>query len=113
MLDTFSDTVYWPQGAATREAGARRPLVVALGASNALHLHAASVQGAHLNLHPVQSPRGITAPESGRGAADGAGRNDKEPRIPIRLLVRPSFTLLYFTLRVLVRITLTLTLTLT
>ena len=29
-----------------------------------------------LNLHLVQSPRGFTAPESGRGAADGAGRND-------------------------------------
>jgi hypothetical protein len=36
----------------------------------------ASVKGAHLNLHRVQSPRGITAPESGRGAADGTGRNN-------------------------------------
>ena len=51
-------------------------MVVALGALNALHFHAASVKGAHLNLHLVQSPRGFTAPESGRGAADGAGRND-------------------------------------
>ena len=52
-------------------------MVVALGALNALHFHAASVKGAqHLNLHRVQSPRGITAPESGRGAADGTGRNN-------------------------------------
>ena len=31
---------------------------------NALHFHVASVKGAHLNLHLVQSPRGFTAPES-------------------------------------------------
>ena len=37
----------------------------------------ASVKGVHpLNLYRVQSPRGVTAPESGRGTADGTGRNN-------------------------------------